>query len=189
MPSKSFGRRVHLESECFASLHRCGVHFCRTFCHIKRRWCRAFLTRVQPFVWWRIGPAMSFWVHNRSQYWSEFDALVDSIEEHNLSAVFSIGYSDWWWSANDADPSHTLNETLNDQVLNRSSVSFTYMTTYIRELVDRYRDRHCVLLWELGNELNLMVDLPPPVWFCTSRVQCDLCEEHAHLTFRRAVSL
>eukprot|EP00750_Incisomonas_marina_P002714 INCI12574.4.p5 GENE.INCI12574.4~~INCI12574.4.p5 ORF type:complete len:111 (-),score=12.19 INCI12574.4:829-1161(-) len=106
---------------------------------------------------------MSYWESNATAYWNEFDAVVRAIEEHGLTAIFSIGNTDWWWSANAAHEASGLNETLNDQVLNRSSVSYGMMQRYVHELVTRYNDRSAVLMWELGNELNLRVDLPPPV--------------------------
>lgn len=104
---------------------------------------------------------MSYWENNATAFWDEFDSVVDTIEEHGLTAIFSIGNTDWWWSANEAYAG--LNETLNDQVLNQSSVSCGMMQRYVHDLVTRYQNRSAVLMWELGNELNLRVDLPPPV--------------------------
>jgi len=51
-------------------------------------------------------------VSNEKQYWTEFDAVMDEIAGQGLHVIPSIGYSSWWWSANQAFPG--LNETLND---------------------------------------------------------------------------
>lgn len=42
-------------------------------------------------------------------------------------------------------------------------MSRTLAHQYFSEIVTRYLNRSSVLIWELGNELNLLVDLPPPV--------------------------
>jgi hypothetical protein len=94
------------------------------------------------------GPHMSFWVANEQQYWVEFDAVMDAITEQGLYVVPSIGYSSWWWSANQANPG--LNETLNDFILNGSSVGRALANKYFTQIVTRYSKRECVLLWELG---------------------------------------
>ena len=107
------------------------------------------------------GPAMSFWVTNETQYWTEFDAVMDEIERYpGLHVIPSIGYSHWWWTANQVFAG--LNETLNDFILNASSVGRGLANKYFAQIVTRYTERDCVLLWELGNELNLQVNLPPP---------------------------
>ena len=95
------------------------------------------------------GPEMSFWVTNETQYWSEFDAVMDMIAAHGLHVIPSIGYSSWWRTANKAFPG--VNETLNDFILNASSVSRGLATKYFTQIVTRYAKRDCVLLWELGN--------------------------------------
>jgi len=104
---------------------------------------------------------MSFWVTNETQYWTEFDAVMDEIERYpGLHVIPSIGYSHWWWTANEVFAG--LNETLNDFILNASSVGRGLANKYFAQIVTRYTKRDCVLLWELGNELNLQVNLPPP---------------------------
>ena len=107
------------------------------------------------------GPHMSFWVTNETQYWREFDTVMDEIERYpGLHVIPSIGYSHWWWTANQAFAG--VNETQNDFILNASSVGRGLANKYFAQIVTRYAKRDCVLLWELGNELNLQVNLPPP---------------------------
>ena len=65
------------------------------------------------------------------------------------------GYSSWWWVANQAFADTGLNETMNDFILNASSVGRGLANKYFAQIVNRYAKRDCVLLWELGNELNL----------------------------------
>lgn len=115
------------------------------------------------------GPAMSFWVTNETQYWREFDVVMDEIGRYPaLHVIPSIGYSQWWWVANQAFVG--VNETMNDFILNASSVGRTLANKYFTQIVTRYAKRDCVLLWELGNELNLQVNLPPPR--CDPKAKC-----------------
>ena len=50
----------------------------------------------------------------------------------------------------------------NDAIRNTSSVGYKLNIEYFNQIVNRYKGRRSVLFWELGNELNLMANLPPP---------------------------
>ena len=106
------------------------------------------------------GPNKVFWARNESQYWSEFDRLWDEIDRLGLSAIPSIGTDDWHLVANEM--TRGLAEDANAPVTNSSSVSRHLVLQYFSQFVKRYRNRTSVLLWELGNELNLLTNLPPP---------------------------
>lgn len=76
-------------------------------------------------------------------------------------AIPSLGYgAEWIDTARQLHPG--LTETINDLVENRSSVSYQLAATYFQEFATRYASRSSLFLWELGNELNLLVTLPPP---------------------------
>ena len=113
------------------------------------------------------GTAQTMWVTNASVFWQEYDRMVDDIERLNLRAVLSIGTGQWHLVANALHPG--LNETANDCVRNRSSMSYSLQSQYFHDIVTRYRGRPGILAWELGNELNLQTNLPPP--FCGDK-QC-----------------
>jgi len=85
---------------------------------------------------------------------------MDDIAARELYVIPSVGYSYWNYVANTLHPG--LNETFNDMVKNESSVSQQLALQYFDDLVRRYASHSSVLFWELGNELNNMVNLPPP---------------------------
>ena len=101
------------------------------------------------------GGAQWKWVKDPSAYWRMFDRLMEAIEAAGLYVIPSIGY-DCWVTITDGANNY------NDFVFDAHSQSRGYARRYFLELVARYRQRHCVLLWELGNELNLLANLPPP---------------------------
>ena len=123
------------------------------------------------------GPTHIYWYQHSSAYWVEFDRLMNDIEKLGLYCIPSIGYTDWFKLANLAFPG--LNETANDMVKNSSSYSRHLALQYFGEIVSRYNNRSAVLLWELGNELNLQVNLPPP--WCGSE-QCFSTQEMVDFT-------
>jgi len=55
-------------------------------------------------------------------------------------------------------------------VRNRSSVAWRLKAAYVEQVVVRYRSRRGILFWELGNELNLNVNLAAS--FCGGGAQC-----------------
>lgn len=111
------------------------------------------------------GPHKQFWYNTstRKLYWQEFDQVMDEIQKLKLYVIPSIGTSDW---PDLVSPP----ETMNDLVINDSSISRSIARQYFRQIVKRYVNYSSVLLWELGNELNLMANLPP-TW-CSNTTQC-----------------
>jgi hypothetical protein len=69
-----------------------------------------------------VGGAHELLGHQRNAvYWTEFGTAMDEIGRHpGLHMIPSIGYSHWWWTANQAFAG--VNETQNDFILNASSV-------------------------------------------------------------------
>ena len=107
------------------------------------------------------GPNKKWYVENQEQYWKEFDAWFGVVEKFGLFVIPSLGNADWYKA--------TSNETANDMVANSTSISRRLAVEYMRAFVSRYGNRNSVLMWELGNELNLHVNLPPN--FCGGK-QC-----------------
>jgi hypothetical protein len=116
--------------------------------------------RVFRFFASLFGAGGRMWVEHPAEYWRQFDALMGAAEQNGLYCIPSIGYGKMWAQiANAVTPG--LNESTNDVITNTSSVSWGLSAKYFDEIVRRYGKRHTVLFWELGNELNLGVNLGP----------------------------
>ena len=109
------------------------------------------------------GPNKKYWASmtHRAQYWAEFDEVMAAIDTSGLYFIPSLGTDHWAGAANAVYPG--LNETDNDCVINASSTSRKLALEYFGEFTARYHNRSSILMWELGNELNLQVNLPPPL--------------------------
>lgn len=97
------------------------------------------------------------WLRDPPRFWATFDRLMDEVQALGLVAIVSIGAESWHEVANRWA---NASESLNDLVLNASSISRGLAVRYVSEVVRRYRARSCVLFWELGNELNLASNMP-----------------------------
>ena len=116
--------------------------------------------RVFRFFASLFGASGTMSITNETQYWAEFDELMDAIESNGLYCIPSIGTGKMWSQQANA-VTVGLDESMNDVVKNTSSVSWKLQAKYFQKIVARYADRNAVLFWELGNELNLGVNLGP----------------------------
>ena len=108
------------------------------------------------------GPNCVFAAQHPGTFWREMDSFWDEIDRLGLFAIPSLGAHDWHYA--------TQNETINDLVMDRNSKSRKYAVDYIRTFTTSYINRSSLFFWELGNELNLLVDLPSP--HCHPTQQC-----------------
>lgn len=114
------------------------------------------------------GPNKIFWYRNPEQNWKELDRVWDAIDASGLYAIPSIRAGSWDEVADQVVPG--LHEGPNDLVCNSTSVSRGIANMYFTQFVRRYHGRRSLLMWELGNELNLMPNLPPP--HCSESDHC-----------------
>lgn len=107
------------------------------------------LFRFFGFLW---GPAHAFWYTNPHEFWERYDLLMDTIDSMGFVTIPSIGIGQWSMVSNKLFPG--LNESVQAEVINSSSVARQLARRYYKELVTRYRNRTSVLLWELGCALR-----------------------------------
>ena len=112
--------------------------------------------RKIPFVRFM---ACGFWpanwnlyLHNKTQYFKNFDAVVQSAEELEIGLIPSL----FWHHSSVPD---LMGESVN-QWGNPNSKTIRFMREYVKEVVSRYKDSPAIWGWELGNEYNLVADLP-----------------------------
>jgi len=74
--------------------------------------------------------------------------MLDACDEHNLVVIASL----MWNVHNFADPGPN---SLADGIKDRNSPGRRKVEEYIRAVVNRYKGRRTIVMWELGNARNL----------------------------------
>jgi hypothetical protein len=98
---------------------------------------------------------------NRTEHWRRMDVIVRAAETNRIGLVPSLFWN--WSTVPDlvGEPANAWGDT--------HSRTIRFMRDYTREMVTRYVDSPAIWMWELGNEYNLVADLPnaaehrPPV--------------------------
>lgn len=98
---------------------------------------------------------------NRAEHWRRLDAVVHAAETNRVGLVPSL----FWFLS-------TVPDLVGEPVSawgDTNSQTLRFLRQYTREVVTRYRESPAIWMWELGNEYNLVADLPnaaehrPPV--------------------------
>lgn len=99
--------------------------------------------------------------NNPDRFYKNLDTFVKTAEEYGIGLIPSF----FWHNPTIPD---LVGESVN-QWGNVNSKTHEFMRKFTQEIVVRYRDSQAIWGWELGNEFNLLVDLPgndsnlPPV--------------------------
>lgn len=88
----------------------------------------------------------------REQYFKRFDALLDLCDKNDIKIIASL----IWYLANFADLGH---HSLHEGFTDPNSAARVKLKEYVYAVVNRYKDRPTIAMWELGNEWNLGADL------------------------------
>jgi hypothetical protein len=89
---------------------------------------------------------------NPNEYFKRMDAFVHYAEEVGIGLIPSL----FWHHSTLPD---LVGEWVN-QWGNPSSKTIAFMCSYVKQVVSRYRDSPAIWGWEMGNEYNLVADLP-----------------------------
>ena len=90
--------------------------------------------------------------NNEQKYWENMDLIVDAFEKANVGLIPTL-----FWKQEMVP--WEFNETQKD-MLNPDSNGRKFMAEYTRKLVNRYKDRKIIWMWEWSNETNYFWDLP-----------------------------
>ena len=95
---------------------------------------------------------LELWLSNPTAYWAMVDQLMNDLDAVEMRAVFTLIWNREQFPA-------IAGETVGELLRNPNSRSYALAARYIREFIERYRDRRTILFYELTNELNLGADL------------------------------
>ncbi len=102
------------------------------------------------------------YLKNKGEYFRKLDDIIKTAEKCKIGLIPSLF---WNYSAVPDIVGEPMNK-LGDP----NSKTIGFIRQYTAEIVSRYKDSPAIWAWEMGNEYNLVVDLPnasehrPPVW-------------------------
>jgi hypothetical protein len=92
--------------------------------------------------------------NQRDAYYQAMDQTLDLLDKYDIKVVFTLN-----WNI------HNFIRLTNDSVLdfftNENSESRILHREYVEDIVNRYKDRTTIAMWEIGNEYNLITDHNP----------------------------
>jgi len=144
-PNRSFPNAeacIKAAAESLKQLHENGFKSIRVFCnHIN-------LERSKEEV---------------ERFWKITDTMYDLCEKYEIQVVACLGL----FGSAELLPGEYLagtgwvpkSETVYDQVTDPNSESRQNVYDFIDTYVSRYKDRDCILMWEIQNEGNLQIDI------------------------------
>jgi len=89
---------------------------------------------------------------DKKTYFKLLDKIVDTAEKNNVGLIPSL----FWYYPCVPD---TMKEPI-DQLGNPKSKTISFIKSFMKEVVMRYKDSPAIWGWEVGNEYNLHIDLP-----------------------------
>jgi hypothetical protein len=89
------------------------------------------------------------WMNDKNAFWSGYDHLITNARNLGIYLVPTL-----LW--NPAQFSAVVGEQPSD-VFQNGKASNSLFRSFVKELVSRYRNETIILMWEVGNELNLFV--------------------------------
>jgi len=94
-----------------------------------------------------------FYINHKKEYFKLLDEFINNAEKYDIKIIFDFF---WRYSA----IANLEKESIQQAYGNTESKSFRFMKTYIQEVVNRYKNSKAILMWEIGNEYNLKINLP-----------------------------
>lgn len=140
---------------------------------------RVSATGFSPSAFNRPGD-LDLWVKNPAAYWTQVDEMMNDLEAHQVSGIFTFIWNPVQFPA-------MTGETVHDMLTDPQSKSAKLAEKYIREFVQRYKGRKAVLFYELTNELNLGADLDM-VGRCRKRQSAQMCGPKGNYTSDEMIS-
>ena len=95
-------------------------------------------------------------------YYEAFDYLFDLCDRYEIKSVVCLMLDNpmYCYSVNDPTCGWVQgDENVKEMIADPNSKSRAKVLEYIEEFVGRYKDRDCILMWEVANEMNLDADV------------------------------
>jgi len=137
---------VASQDQALRELHEMGFHTVRFF--------------GAPFAW----ESREFYndpAKRSSVFYKALDTALDLCDKNHIQVVFDLGAGDFTDKKYEGGKWVYGEEQLRDLVANPNSRSRQEMYRYVDDIVNRYKNRKTVLMWEISNEVTLAADISP----------------------------
>ncbi len=94
-------------------------------------------------------------------FYRALDTALDLCDKDHIQVVYDLGAGDFTDKKYVAGRMDYGEEHLRDLVANSNSRSRQEMYRYLDDIVNRYKNRKTILMWEISNEMTLTADISP----------------------------
>ena len=95
---------------------------------------------------------LALWISQPDAFWADMDEMFNDLDQASLRLVPSFDWNPTQFPALE-------NDTLTTFLRDPDCPSRQLFAKFITEFIQRYRNRHTILFYELTNEMNLLADI------------------------------
>ncbi len=109
---------------------------------------------------------LELWHNNKTRFWECFDRMVATASANHVYLIPVLIWTTWNEDLGMFEPFHNFSRKIGilksaeidnkSQVFVPNSTANQMFKNFTRELITRYKDNPTILMWEIGNELNLV---------------------------------
>jgi len=138
---------VARQDQALAELHQMGFHSIRFF--------------GLPWGIWDFRPVYNDPTRRQSVYYKAMDTALDLCDKNQIQVVYSLGVSNFTDRTRVHGQFVYGPEQERELIADPNSRSRQEVYRYIDDVVNRYKNRKTVLMWEISNEVTLGADISP----------------------------
>ena len=138
---------VASQDRALAEIHAMGCRSIRAFC--------------SPWGIWDLRSTFEDPAKRDAVYFKALDTALDLCDKNQIRLVFDLGCANFTDAAIVVGKWQYGDEHLRELIANPDSRSRKEMYRYLDTIVERYKNRKTVMMWEIGNEITNSADISP----------------------------
>ena len=145
--TQEYRSMVASQDEALRELHEMGFRSIRFF--------------ALPWGIWNFRPVYNDPKKRESVFYKAMDTTLDLCDKNNIRVVYSLGAADFTDTVLTGGKWVRGEEHERELFANPNSRSRQELYRYIDDVVNRYKNRKTILMWEISNETTLNADISP----------------------------